>query len=89
MLQNLLSAAVVTGASRVNSAFSESFSAFHQELHCKGTNDRQTKEYNNFENYNMTPLNMYNRLSQVYCIISEVKIHHKGLISINYQQDII
>ena len=36
---------------------------------CRGKNDLQTKEYNIlFENYNLTPLDMYNGLSQVYCI---------------------
>ena len=39
--------------------------AFHQGLHCKGKKDLQTKESNIFENYNLTPLNMYNGLSQV------------------------
>ena len=68
MLQNLSAAAVVIGALRVYCAFMQSFAAFDQGLHCKGINDLQTKEYNTFENYNMTPLNMYNRLSQVYCI---------------------
>ena len=42
--------------------------AFHLGLHSKGKNDLQTKEYNIFENYNPTPLDMYNGLSQVYCI---------------------
>ena len=42
---------------------------------CKGKNDRQTKEYNIFENYYLTPLDMYNGLSQVYCIRQEGRIH--------------
>ena len=51
--------------------------AFHQGLHClknikKGL---QTKEYNIFENFNLTPLDLYNGLSQVYCIKAEGKIH--------------
>ena len=43
---------------------------------CKGKIDLQTKEYNIFlENYNLTPLDMYNGLSQVYCIEPEGRIH--------------
>ena len=42
---------------------------------CKGKKDLQTKEYNNFENYNLTPLDMQNELSQVYCIKPEGRIH--------------
>ena len=53
------------------------YAAFHQGLHCfcEGEKDFQTKEYNIFENYNVTPLNMYNGLSQVYCIKAEAIIH--------------
>ena len=42
--------------------------AFHQGLHCKGDKDLLTIEYNILENYKVAPLNMYNGLSQVYCI---------------------
>ena len=42
---------------------------------CKGKKDLQTKEYNIFENFNLTPLNMYNGLFQVYCIKPEGRIH--------------
>ena len=42
---------------------------------CKGKRNLQTKEYNIFENYNLTPLDMYTGLSQVYCIKSEGRIH--------------
>ena len=30
---------------------------------CKGKKDIQTKEYNIFENYNLTPLDIYNEVS--------------------------
>ena len=43
---------------------------------CKGKKDLQTKIYNIFFfNYNLAPLDMYNGLSQVYCIKSEGRIH--------------
>ena len=35
---------------------------------CKGKTDLQTIEDKKFENYNLTPFDMYNRLSQVYYI---------------------
>ena len=35
----------------------------------------RTKKYNIFENYNPTTLEMYNGLSQVYCIKPEGRIH--------------
>ena len=38
---------------------------------CEGKKDLQTKEYTIFENYNLTPLDMYNGLSHVYCIKPE------------------
>ena len=43
---------------------------------CKGQKDLQTKvkEFL-FENYNLTPLEVYNGLSQVYCIKPERRIH--------------
>ena len=45
-------------------------------LFAKVKKDLQTKEYNIFfKHYNMTPLDMYNRLSQVYCIKPEGSIH--------------
>ena len=52
--------------------------AFHQGLHClkKVNKDPQTKEYNFFlEKYDLTPLDMYNGLSQVYCIKLEGRVH--------------
>ena len=42
---------------------------------CKGKKDIQTKEYNIFLNYNLKPLDMYNGLSQVYCIKPEGIMH--------------
>ena len=49
--------------------------AFHQGLHCllmkKLSSDKNTIV---FENYNLTPLDMYNGLSQVYCIKLEGRI---------------
>ena len=45
---------------------------------CKGKNDFHTKEYNIFFFFlkiNLTPLDMYNGLSQVYCIKPEGIIH--------------
>ena len=39
--------------------------AFHQCLHCQCKTDLQTKEYNIYFNYNGTPLDIYNGLSQV------------------------
>ena len=42
---------------------------------CKGKKDLQTNEFNIFENYNLTPLDMYNGLSQVYCIKPEGRMH--------------
>ena len=38
---------------------------------CKGKNDLQTKETIYFENYSVTCPDMYNRLSQIYCIRPE------------------
>ena len=39
---------------------------------CIRKKDLQNKEYSNFEkNYNLTPLDIYNGLSQVYCIKSD------------------
>ena len=50
--------------------------ALHQGLQCKGKKYLQTKEYTFFFlNYNLNPLNMYNGLSQVYCIKPEGRIH--------------
>ena len=50
--------------------------AFHQGLHCLlGKKDLQTKRYNIFENYNLTFLDMFNGLFQVYCIKPEGRIH--------------
>ena len=43
---------------------------------CKGMKNLQTKQCNMFnENYNLTPLDMYNGLSHVYCIKQEGIIH--------------
>ena len=44
---------------------------------CKCKKDLQTKNTIFFYNYNLTPLDMYNGLSQVYCIKAEERI---GLI---------
>ena len=44
--------------------------AFHQGLHFF-----HKKEHTFFFNYNLTPLDMYNGLSQVYCIEPEGRIH--------------
>ena len=50
--------------------------ALHQGLHCKGKKSLQTKRCNIFfENYYLTPLDMYNGLSQAYCIKPEGRIH--------------
>ena len=46
--------------------------AFHQGLHCKG---KKKREQYFFENYKRTTLDMYNGLSQVYCIKPEERIH--------------
>ena len=49
---------------------------------CKGEKDNQTIKTIFFENYNLTPLDMYNGLLQVYCIKQEGIIHlivYKGL----------
>ena len=47
--------------------------AFHQGPHClKRSSDKRILI---FENYNRAPLDIYNELSQVYCIIPEGKIH--------------
>ena len=40
---------------------------------CHGKKDLQTKNTIFFENTNLTPLDMYNELSQVYCIKPEGK----------------
>ena len=43
---------------------------------CKGKNDHQTKEYTfQKKKDNLTPLDMYNRLSQVHCIKPKERIH--------------
>ena len=51
--------------------------AFHQGLHCmfrlKRSSDKKNKIF--LENYKRTPLDMYNGLSQVYCIKPEGRIH--------------
>ena len=49
--------------------------AFHQGLHCYGKKNLHTKNSKTFENYNLTPLDVYNRLSQVYYIKPEGRIH--------------
>ena len=51
--------------------------AFHQGLNCcKGKNDLQTKDYNILmQMYNLTPQDMYNGLSQVYCSKPEGRVH--------------
>ena len=48
---------------------------------CNGKNDLQTKEYTIFfENDNLTPLDMYNGLFQVYCNNQEgiIQLYTKG-----------
>ena len=54
--------------------------AFHIRVYtvCYGKMDLQTKKTIFFENYNLTSLDMYNGLSQVYCIKPEGS---KGLIN--------
>ena len=47
-----------------------------------GTN-LQTKNTIFFENYNLTPLNMYNGLSQVYCNKPEGRIHKTSIQMVN------
>ena len=49
--------------------------AFHHGLHCIGKKTFRQKNIIFFENYNLTPLDMYNGLSQVYCIKPEGRIH--------------
>ena len=47
-----------------------------QHTVCKGkkrSSDKRIQYF--FKHYNMTPLDMYNRLSQVYCIKPEGRIH--------------
>ena len=44
----------------------------------KGKKDLQTKEYN-FFSYTLTPLDMYNEISQVYCIRRKNPLVFKGL----------
>ena len=48
---------------------------------CKGKKDIQKKESFFFFNYNLTPLDIYNRLSKVYCIKTRRKnpLAYKGL----------
>ena len=54
--------------------------AFHQGLHCLiGKKDFQTKEFNIFFNYNLTPLDMYKRLSHVYRTRRKNPSVYKGL----------
>ena len=49
--------------------------AFHQGLHCfKGKKELQQKNIF-FFNFNLTPLDMYNERSQVYCLNPEGRIH--------------
>ena len=64
-----------------NFANSEDPDEMQQMLHfiraytfCKGKKDLQTKENIFFLNYNLTPLDMYNGLSQVYLIKLEGRI---------------
>ena len=45
--------------------------AFHQALHCLYLGKKDL----HFEQYNLTPLDMYNELSQVYCIKPEGRIY--------------
>ena len=50
--------------------------AFHQGLHClQRLNIFRQKNKIFVENYNLTPLDMCNGLSQVYCIKPERGIH--------------
>ena len=39
---------------------------------CKAKKDLQTKEYNIFFNCNLTPQDMYNGVSQVYCMLNKL-----------------
>ena len=48
-------------------------SAFHQGTVCQGKKSSDKKTF--FFKYNLTPLDMYNGLSQVYFIKPEGKIH--------------
>ena len=41
---------------------------------CTGEKDLQAKQYNIFERYNLTSLDMYNGLSKVYCIKPQGRI---------------
>ena len=56
-----------------NSEDPDENAAFHHGLLCKGKKDFQTKEYN-FFNDNLTTLDIYTGLSQVYCIKPEGRI---------------
>ena len=50
--------------------------AFYQDIRCKGKkNIFRQKNTIFFFNYNLTPLDMYNGISQVYCIKPEGIIH--------------
>ena len=51
--------------------------AFHLGLHClKGKKRSSGKRIQFFFNFKHTPINMYNGLSQVYCIEPEGRIHY-------------
>ena len=51
--------------------------AVNQDLHCYGQKDLQIKNtsFFFFLNYNWTPLDMYNGLSQIYFINPDGRIH--------------
>ena len=54
---------------------------------CKGKKDIQAKQTIFWGKYNLTPLDMYNALSQVYCIKPEGRIHYiqRVLIPVIYR----
>ena len=50
--------------------------AFHQGLHCLLRQKSSDKNIQYFKkNYNLTPIDIYNGLSQVYCMEPEGRIH--------------
>ena len=49
--------------------------AFHQGLHCLFDGKKGIQSTIFFENYNPTPLDTHNGLSQVYCIKPKGRIH--------------
>ena len=55
--------------------------AFHQSLHCKRKKSLD-KNAIFFENYNLTSLDKYNDLFQVYCMNPEGRFHYRALTRI-------